>query len=50
MSNWKVTTTTSLENIDWQESPTITIAGKQVYITYLVNPTIKIFKSKIEHL
>lgn len=48
MSNWKVTTTTSLENIDWQESPTITIAGKQVYITYLVNPTIKIFKSKIE--
>lgn len=48
MNNWKVTTTTSLENIDWQESPTITIAGKQVYITYLVNPTIKIFKSKIE--
>lgn len=48
MSNWKVSTTTSLENIDWQESPTITIAGKQVYITYLVNPTIKIFKSKIE--
>ncbi|SHI32385.1 DUF4403 family protein [Flavobacterium terrae] len=48
MSNWKVSTTTSLENIDWQESPTVTIAGKQVYITYLVNPTIKIFKSKIE--
>ncbi len=48
MNNWKVTTITSLENIDWQESPTISIAGKQVYITYLVNPTIKIFKSKIE--
>ena len=48
MSNWKVTTITSLENIDWQESPTITIAGKLVSITYLVNPTIRIFKSKIE--
>ncbi len=48
MNNWKVSTITSLENIDWQESPTISIAGKQVYITYLVNPTIKIFKSKIE--
>lgn len=48
MSNWKVTTITSLEDIEWQESPTITIAGKLVSITYLVNPTIKIFKSKIE--
>lgn len=48
MSNWKVTTITSLENIEWQESPTVAIAGKLVSITYLVNPTIRIFKSKIE--
>lgn len=48
MSNWKISTITELENIDWAESPTINIAGKSIAITYLVNPTIKIFESKIE--
>lgn len=48
MSNWKIGTVTELENIDWAESPTINIAGKSIAITYLVNPTIKIFESKIE--
>lgn len=48
MSNWKITTTTELDKIDWSESPTINIAGKSIAITYLVNPTIKIFESKIE--
>ncbi len=48
MSNWKITTTTELQDFEWQESPTIIIAGKEIPITYLVNPTIRIFKSKIE--
>jgi hypothetical protein len=48
MNNWKITATTVLEDFEWNESPTVTIAGKQIPITYLVNPTIKIFKSKIE--
>ncbi len=48
MSNWKINTTTKLENIEWQESPTVTIAGKQIAITYLINPAIKLFRSKIE--
>ena len=48
MSNWKIATNTELENIDWAESPTINVAGKSIAITYLVNPTIKIFESKIE--
>lgn len=48
MSNWKINTTTKLENIDWQESPYVTIAGKQIAITYLINPAIKLFRSKIE--
>lgn len=48
MNNWKISTQTELEKIDWAESPTITILGKAVPITYLVNPTIKIFESKIE--
>ena len=48
LSNWKMNTTTELKSLDWNESPTIMMLGKQVPITYLINPTIKIFKSKIE--
>lgn len=48
LTNWQLFTKTSLEKIDWDESPTVTIAGKNISITYLVNPAIKIFKSKIE--
>ncbi|MEO8516723.1 MAG: DUF4403 family protein [Flavobacterium sp.] len=48
MSNWKINTTTALEDIEWQESPTITIAGKEIAITYLINPAIRLFKSKME--
>ncbi len=47
MSNWKVNTVTKLQDIKWNESPTINIAGKAISITYLVNPTIKMFESKI---
>ncbi|WP_371682987.1 DUF4403 family protein [Flavobacterium sp. H122] len=50
MSNWKITTETELETISWNESPTVTIAGSNVKITYLINPAIRIFKSKIERL
>ena len=48
LSNWKLNTTTEFKSIDWTESPTTTVLGKQVAITYLVNPTIRVFKSKIE--
>ena len=48
LSNWKMTTVTTLQDLKWQESPTITIAGKKVAITYLINPAVKLFKSKIE--
>jgi Domain of unknown function (DUF4403) len=47
-NNWKVTTSTEFEGIEWSESPTITVAGKKIAITYLLYPTIKIFESKIE--
>lgn len=46
--NWKLNTGTQIENLEWQESPTITIAGKKVMITYLINPAVKLFKSKLE--
>ena len=29
MSNWKISTQTELENIEWNESPTVVIAGKE---------------------
>lgn len=48
LTNWKLNTTTTLQSLDWNESPTTTVLGKQVAITYLINPTIKLFKSKIE--
>ncbi|MFK7050928.1 DUF4403 family protein [Flavobacterium columnare] len=46
--NWQVNTQTELQNIEWNESPTVSIAGKDIKITYLINPTLKYFKSKIE--
>lgn len=45
--NWKLTTQSSITNFEWSESPNIVIAGKKVPITYLINPTISIFKNKI---
>jgi Domain of unknown function (DUF4403) len=48
LTNWKLNTETELKSIDWNETPTISIAGKSVAITYLINPAIRLFKSKIE--
>ena len=48
LTNWKLNTTTELKSLDWNESPSVTVMGKAVPITYLINPAIKIFKSKIE--
>lgn len=49
LSNWKLNTDTSLKSLDWNESPTVNIAGKNLPITYVINPAIRIFKSKIEN-
>jgi hypothetical protein len=48
LTNWKLNTKTELKSLDWNESPTIIVFGKNVPVTYLINPAIKIFKSKIE--
>lgn len=50
LSNWKMSTMTTIESLEWNESPSITIAGKKVAITYLINPGVKLFKSKIEDM
>lgn len=47
LSNWKMTTTSIIEDFQWSESPTILVAGKKVPITYIINPTLSIFKSKV---
>ncbi|HEX9980410.1 MAG TPA: DUF4403 family protein [Flavobacterium sp.] len=49
LTNWKMNTVTKLESLDWNESPTTNVMGKNVPITYLINPAIKIFRSKIEN-
>ena len=48
LSNWKLTTKTELKSIDWNENPTMVVLGKNVPITYLMTPAIKLFRSKIE--
>jgi hypothetical protein len=46
--NWKLATKTELKSLDWNESPTMLVFGKNVPVTYLITPAIKIFRSKIE--
>ena len=48
LTNWKLATKTDLKNIEWSESPTTTVMGKQIPITYVVNPAIKLYASKME--
>jgi hypothetical protein len=48
LTNWKLNTKTELKSIDWNESPTMVVFGKNVPVTYLMNPTLKIFRSKLE--
>lgn len=48
LNNWKLKTKTEFKSIVWKESPSIKAFGKDVPITYLINPAIQVFKSKIE--
>ncbi len=48
LTNWKVSTKTKLENIEWSDTPTMSILGKNMPITYLINPAVSVFRSKIE--
>lgn len=48
LNNWKLKTKTEFKSIIWKESPSIKVFGKDVPITYLINPAIQVFKSKIE--
>lgn len=48
LMNWKLSTATELKSLQWNESPTMQVFGKKMPITYLIDPTIQLFKKKIE--
>lgn len=48
LTNWKLKTSTDFKSINWNESPSVNILGKAVPITYVIDPTLRLFKSKIE--
>lgn len=48
VTNWRMQTKTELKSLDWKESPTMQLLGKNVPITYIINPTISLFRTKIE--
>lgn len=48
LNNWKLSTKTELKSLDWNESPTMTVFGKNMPVTYVINPAVKLFKSTIE--
>lgn len=48
LTNWKLNTKTEFKSLDWKESPTMMVFGKNMPITYLINPAISIFKTKLE--
>jgi Domain of unknown function (DUF4403) len=48
LSNWKLKSKTSITDLQWKESPSMVVYGKNVPVTYLVNPAIKLFRANIE--
>lgn len=48
LNNWKLKTKSEIKSIIWKESPSVTVFGKAVPITYAVNPALQAFRSKIE--
>ncbi len=47
LSNWKLNSKTQITDLRWNESPSLVVYGKYVPVTYLVNPTIKMFRADI---
>jgi len=46
LDQWVLKTQSRIEKVDWVESPSITIAGKSLPVTLLVNPALALFKDK----
>ncbi|MFC5283398.1 DUF4403 family protein [Pedobacter alpinus] len=50
LKDWKITTATTIQSIQWKESPSVSVAGKSIPITYLINPALNIFKPTLAKL
>lgn len=48
LTNWQMRTNTKFQSLDFKESPTVLIAGKNIPITYIIKPAISLFRSDIE--
>ena len=48
LTNWKMRTNTKFQSLDFKESPTVVVAGKNIPITYIIKPAISFFRSDIE--
>ncbi len=48
LTNWQMRTKTEFQSLDFKESPTVLIAGKNIPITYIIKPAISLFRSDIE--
>ena len=50
MSNFKLTTSSKIEDYVWSNSPNIVVAGKNIPITYIINPMLSLSKTKISKM
>lgn len=50
LKDWKINTNTIIQDVVWKESPSVVVAGKSVPVTYLINPAISVFKSKLSKM
>ncbi|MBP0902764.1 DUF4403 family protein [Mariniflexile gromovii] len=48
LTNWQLKSKTRITDLVWKESPSMVVYGKNLPVTYLVNPAIKIFRADIE--
>ena len=48
LNNWRLSSKTTLKSLDWVESPSMTVFGKNMPVTYLINPAVSLFKTQIE--
>ena len=50
LKDWKIITKTTIQDVKWKEAPSVTVAGKSIPITYLINPALNLFKSNLSKL
>lgn len=48
LTNWQMRTKTEFQSLDFNDSPTVLIAGKNIPITYIIKPAISLFRNYIE--